>query len=143
MSIWHNPGLKLEEINAISANTLVSYLDMKITELGQDFIRGTMPVDPRTHQPMRLLHGGASCALAESLASIGSNLVIDPTLFMALGQSLNANHLRPVSEGLVTATARVVHLGRSSHLWDVEIHDNKGKLAATVRMLMAVVPKKS
>jgi 1,4-dihydroxy-2-naphthoyl-CoA hydrolase len=112
---------------------------MEITELGDDYLVGTMPVDQRTRQPFGILHGGASVALAETLGSIAANLVVDPQKFYCVGQEINANHLRPVAEGVVTGTARAVHIGRSSQVWEIRMLDGQGKLNCISRITMAVV----
>src|SRR5450755_4852999 len=105
MSIWRN-ATTLEELQAGAANTLVEWLGMRFTEIGPDYLRATMPVDARTHQPAGVLHGGASVALAETVGSTAANLCVDRQQELCLGQEINANHLRPISSGLVTATAR-------------------------------------
>jgi 1,4-dihydroxy-2-naphthoyl-CoA hydrolase len=104
-----------------------------------DFLRGSMPVEPRTHQPMGFLHGGASLVLAETLGSVAANFVIDPAKFRCMGQEINANHLRPVSEGLVTGTARPFHLGARSQVWSIEIRDARERLVCVSRLTMAVI----
>ncbi|MBB5212575.1 hotdog fold thioesterase [Microbulbifer hydrolyticus] len=116
------------------------HLGMVITEVGDDYLVGTMPVDQRTRQPFGILHGGASVALAETLGSIGANLVVDNSKFYCVGQEINANHLRPVAEGVVTAKASPVHIGRSSQVWEIRISDPNGKLNCISRITMAVVP---
>lgn len=121
--------------------TLMETLDIQITEVGEDFIRGTMPVDHRTVQPYGILHGGASVALAETLGSIAAHLVVDSDEFFTVGMEVNANHLRPVTEGRVTGTARPIHIGRSSHVWGIEITNNENKMVCISRITMAVVPK--
>ncbi len=125
----------------MSRNTLVEHLDIRITEIGPDYLRATMPVSPRTHQPMGVLHGGASVALAETVGSVAANLCVDPATHVCLGQEVNANHLRPVSSGLVTATARPYHLGSRSQVWQIEIRDARDKLVCVSRLTMAVVER--
>ena len=105
MSIWHGQP-SLEDINRQRQNTLASHLDIRVTEIGEDFLRGTMPGEARTRQPMGFLRGGASRVLAETLGSVAANFVVERSRFRCLGQEINANHLRPVAEGLVTGTAR-------------------------------------
>lgn len=131
----------MEELEALSRNTLVEHLDIRITEIGPDYLRATMPVSPRTHQPMGVLHGGASVALAETVGSVAANLCVDPATHVCLGQEVNANHLRPVSSGLVTATARPYHLGSRSQVWQIEIRDARDKLVCVSRLTMAVVER--
>jgi 1,4-dihydroxy-2-naphthoyl-CoA hydrolase len=137
MAIWFaNPTLE----DAMGTQKgLANHLGMVFTELGADFLRGTMPVEPRTHQPMGYLHGGASVAFAETLGSVAANLVVDRTRFRALGQEVNANHLRPVTCGLVTGTARPFHIGARSHVWSIEIRDPGERLVCVSRLTMAVV----
>ena len=138
MSIWRS--LKtLEEINAPSA-TLISHLGIRIIELGPDFLRGTMPVDARTAQPYGLLHGGASVALAESLGSAGAAMCVDAE-YQVVGQEINANHVRAVRSGLVTGTARPVHIGGRTHVWTIDIVNESGKLVCISRLTMAVIKR--
>ena len=138
MSIWHTTPSP-EAINAFSANTLVEYLDIVFSDLGEDYLVATMPVDRRTHQPMGLLHGGASVVLAETLASVGASLVVDPTTHYCVGLEINANHLRPVRSGRVTGLARPVHLGKRTQVWEVKIRDEKERLNCISRVTMAVL----
>lgn len=141
MSIWFRQPT-LEQLNALSANTLVSHLDMRFIEIGDDFLRGTMPVDARTHQPYGVLHGGASVALAETLASTAASCCIDPARYMCLGQEINANHLRAVTSGLVTGTTRPYHIGARSQVWGIEIRDAAGHLSCISRITMATVERR-
>lgn len=130
----------LELLNSRSDNTAVSTLGIVITEQGEDFLRGTMPVDARTKQPFGLLHGGSSALLAETLASLAGNLCLeDPARNQAVGLELNANHLRAVTSGTVTGTARALHVGRSTQVWDVRIEDEKARLVCVARLTMAVI----
>jgi 1,4-dihydroxy-2-naphthoyl-CoA hydrolase len=134
----HRPSLA--DLNARSAGTAIASLGIEITELGEDFLRGTMPVDARTKQPFGLLHGGASVLLAETLASHAANLCLaDPGKQQAVGLEINANHVRAVTEGVVTGTARPLHVGRSTQLWEIRIEDAAGKLVCISRMTAAVV----
>jgi len=134
----HRPSL--EELNGRSANTAIASLGIVITELGEDFVRGTMPVDGRTKQPYGLLHGGSSVLLAETLASTAANLcVADPGKQQAVGLEINANHVRAATEGTVTGTARPLHVGRSTQLWEIRIEDADGRLVCISRMTAAVV----
>jgi 1,4-dihydroxy-2-naphthoyl-CoA hydrolase len=142
MSIWKQTA-DLERINAWNAGSLVEHLGMRITEVGNDYVRGTMPVDARTRQPFGLLHGGASVALAESLGSLAGTMCIDATQEMAVGLDINANHMRAVTEGVVTGTARPLHLGRSTQVWEIRIEDERGKLVCISRLTLAVVPRQS
>jgi len=138
MSIWKSPRT-LAELNAGRSGTLLERLGIEFTELGEDFVRGTMPVDERTHQPYGLLHGGASVALAETLGSMGAALCIDGRMFHCVGQEINANHVRSVRSGVVTGTARPVHIGGRSQVWIIDIVDEAGKLVCTSRITVAVI----
>ena len=134
-------SVSLEEINKYSANTLMGHLDIKCVEIGEDYIVATMPVDHRTHQPMGLLHGGASAALIESIGSIGSTLLIDLSKEAPVGIEINANHLRAARDGVVTGTARPLHVGRSTQVWDIRIEDEQGRPVCVSRLTLAVVPR--
>jgi len=142
MSLWKQ-STDLDRINAWDANSLVDHLGIRITEIGDDYLRGTMPVDARTKQPFGLLHGGASVALAESLGSLGGTLCLDPETEMAVGLDINANHIRAVTEGIVTGTARALHIGRATQVWEIRIEDERGKLVCISRLTLAVVPRRS
>jgi 1,4-dihydroxy-2-naphthoyl-CoA hydrolase len=138
MGIWFaNPTVK--DAMGSQAGLLSPHLGIVFTEFGADFLRGTMPVEPRTHQPMGYLHGGASVAFAETLGSVAANFVVDLARFRCLGQEINANHLRPVSAGLVTGTARPFHIGARSHVWGIEIRDPGELLVCVSRLTIAVV----
>ena len=138
MRIWKQHA-DLETMNAWSRRTLMHALDIRITELGDDYLRGTMPVDDRTRQPYGILHGGASVALAETLGSTAAMLCCEDGR-ATVGLEINANHLRAVREGLVTATARPIHIGRSTQVWEIRIENDAGELACIARLTMAVVP---
>jgi uncharacterized protein (TIGR00369 family) len=139
-SIWfHRPPI--EEINQ-SSDTLVSHLGIEFTEIGDDCITARMPVDRRTRQPYGLLHGGASVTLAETLGSVGAAYCVDPALYQVVGLEINANHVRAVREGWVTGTARPLHRGRTTQLWEINITDDAGKLVCVSRITMAVIEKK-
>ena len=139
--IWH-AGVTLEQIKTKVPNTLVEYLGIELIELGDDYLRGTMPVDARTCQPMRLLHGGASVVLAETLGSFAANAVVDTSQYACVGQEINANHLRPVPEGgRVTGTTKAIHLGARSQVWSIEIHNQRGQLVCISRLTMAVISR--
>ena len=141
MSIWKQTT-DLERINAWNRDTLVEHLGMRVTEVGDDYVRGTMPVDARTRQPFGLLHGGASVALAETLGSLAGNLCIDAGE-MAVGLDINANHVRAATSGVVTGTARVLHLGRTTQVWEIRIEDERARLICISRLTLAVVPRPS
>ena len=140
MSIWRDPPTA-EELTERGGASLAGHLGIRISALGPDFLQATMPVEARTHQPYGVLHGGASVALAETAGSIASMLCIAPGE-VALGQEINANHLRAVSAGLVTATARPFHLGRRSHVWHIEIHDEAQRLVCVARLTVAILPRR-
>ena len=129
----------LADLNAHSLNTSISHLDIRITEIGEDFIRGTMPVDQRTKQPYGLLHGGSSAMLAETLASVAANMCVEKEGQQAVGLELNCNHIRGVTQGVVTGTARPVHVGRKTQVWDIRIEDERGKLCCVSRLTLAVI----
>jgi 1,4-dihydroxy-2-naphthoyl-CoA hydrolase len=130
----------LDQLNAMSANTAIATLGIVFTEIGPDFLRATMPVDGRTHQPFGLLHGGASALLAETLGSSAGGLSA-PEGHGVVGIEINANHLRGVRAGLETGTARPLHVGRSTQVWEIRIEDAAGKLVCISRLTLAVVPK--
>jgi 1,4-dihydroxy-2-naphthoyl-CoA hydrolase len=138
MSIWFKPYTLAD----ISANFgMARHLGMEFTEIGPDFLRGRMPVEDRTHQPDGILHGGASVALAETLGSYAAGMVVDRSKYRCVGQEINANHLRGISSGFVIGTARAVHLGRRSQVWEIRITDEKDKLVCISRLTMAVLDK--
>ena len=130
----------LDQLNAMSADTAIAALGIVFTEIGPDFLRATMPVDSRTHQPFGLLHGGASALLAETLGSSAGGLTA-PDGHGVVGIEINANHLRGVRAGIVTGTARPLHVGRSTQVWDIRVEDAAGKLVCISRLTLAVVPK--
>ena len=134
--------IPLEVINGWSRNTLMAHLAIECVAVGDDSIVARMPVDQRTHQPMGLLHGGASMALIESIGSMGSCLLIDLQTEQPVGIEINANHVRSVTSGFVRGTGRLVHAGKRTHLWQVDIHEEAtGKLVCTGRLTVMVVPK--
>lgn len=140
--IWFNKEIHVSELQKLTTGTMASYLGMKFEEIGPDFLKISMPFDDRVKQPYGLLHGGANCALAETAGSIGSYLIIDPDHFICVGLEINANHLRGVRSGVVTAIARPVHMGKSTHVWDIRIMDNKKKLTCISRLTVAILKKK-
>jgi 1,4-dihydroxy-2-naphthoyl-CoA hydrolase len=139
MGIWQQ-DTDLDRINGWTTGTLMATLGIRYTAVGEDWLRGTLPVDHRTHQPYGLLHGGASVALAETLGSTAAMLTLDPAKYRAVGLAINANHVRGVREGTVTGTARALHLGRSTQVWEIRIEDDRQRLVCTSRLTMAVVP---
>ena len=140
MTIWHDQS-NAQALNRLHENSLVSLLGIQIVELGDDFIRATMPVDRRTLQPFGLLHGGASVVLAETLASVAGNQVVDNDQFQCVGIAVSANHLRSVRSGIVTGIGRPTHLGRTTQVWDVDLHDDRDRAIAVCRVTVAVVAR--
>ncbi|KZC19171.1 MULTISPECIES: hotdog fold thioesterase [Rhodanobacter] len=138
MSLWKQPT-DLARLNGWSANTLMEALGIRITAVGDDWLAGSMPVDARTHQPYGLLHGGASVALAETLGSTAAMLTLDPAKELAVGLDINANHVRGVREGSVTGTAKALHLGRTTQVWEIRIESEQGALVCIARLTMAVI----
>lgn len=139
MNIWHAP-LELVALNRLCADTAVSHLGIEFTAFGADWLEARMPVDGRTVQPFRLLHGGASVLLAESIGSCAANLCIDNAKHYSVGQEINANHLRAVREGFVIGRASPVYRGRGSQVWDIRIRDEQDRLVCISRLTMAVLP---
>jgi 1,4-dihydroxy-2-naphthoyl-CoA hydrolase len=140
MSIWRSLRT-VEDLNANREGTLIANLGILFTEIGADFVRGTMPVDTRTVQPYGLLHGGASVALAETLGSMGATMCVDAAEYQVVGQEINANHVRATRGGLVTGTARAVHLGGRTHVWTIDIVNEAQKLVCISRITMAVIKR--
>jgi 1,4-dihydroxy-2-naphthoyl-CoA hydrolase len=138
-SIWFRP-YTLEQVRFYRAS-LPMHLGIEFTEIGADFLRGRMPVDDRTRQPFGILHGGASVALAETLGSTAAGLVVDPDKYRVVGQEINANHVRAVSDGFVIGTARPFHIGRRSHVWEIRIADVQERPVCISRITMFVVEK--
>ncbi len=139
--IWFRKDLQFSDLH-LTPDTMGTYLDMRWTALGNNFISMSMPVDERTRQPYGILHGGASCALAETIGSVASFLVLDTEKYICVGLEINANHIRRAKQGLVIATARPLHLGRSTHVWDIKIHDEADKLICVSRLTVAILEKK-
>ena len=132
----------LEKLNSISKNTLMETLGIHYTEIGSDYLVATMPVNSRVHQPMGLLHGGATVALAESVGSAASLYITSDDNTEVRGIEINANHLRSVKAGIVQATARIIHKGKSTHLWEIKIEDEKGRLISICKLTCIVLTKK-
>ena len=139
MQIWFRKNITIEDIRGIGANTMAEFLGLKWVEIGDDFLKLSMPVNAKTQQPYGFLHGGASCVLAETVGSVGSVLVIDQEKYYCVGLEINANHLRSVTKGIVTATATPLHLGKSTHVWDIKIYDEQEKLFCVSRLTMAIL----
>ncbi|MFT3750566.1 MAG: hotdog fold thioesterase [Agriterribacter sp.] len=141
-NIWFKKEFSLEKLQQSSKGTMAEYLDILFSEIGDNYIKATMPVDHRTKQPYGLLHGGASVVLAETLGSVASSLVINMERSLCVGLEINANHIRAVKEGLVTGTATPVHLGSSTHVWEIKIQDDNGKLICISRLTVAILKRK-
>ena len=137
-----NPGVTLEALNKMSANTMVTHLGIEFTRIGDDFIEAKMPVDHRTHQPMGLLHGGASVVLAETLGSVAATCCIDMTKQYCVGLDINANHIKSVREGFVTGITKPVHIGKRTQVWEIKITNEQNELVCVSRITMAVIDKK-
>ena len=140
--IWFNKAIQLSDINHFGKGTLGEHLGMQFSEIGENFLKATMPVDERTRQPYGLLHGGASVALAETVGSVASALVIDHSKWLCVGLEINANHIRGVKDGIVTGTCTPIHLGASTHVWDIKIHDEQNKLVSISRLTVAILKRK-
>ena len=141
-AIWHQTP-DPDYINQhMATGTIAERLGILMTEVGDDFITGTMPADARTFQPYGVVHGGANVVLAETLGSTAGGYVIDQSRFMCLGQDVSATHLRPVSSGLVTGTARPVHLGKRPHVWQMELFDDAGRLSCISKLILAIIERK-
>jgi 1,4-dihydroxy-2-naphthoyl-CoA hydrolase len=132
----------LAKLNSMSKNTLMETLEIQYTEIGEDFLVATMPVNKKVHQPMGLLHGGASVALAESVGSAASYYFTIGDNTEVRGIEINANHIRSVKEGMVRATARMIHKGKTTHLWEVKIEDQEGNLISVCKFTCIVLAKK-
>ena len=141
-NIWFNKDVKIDDLQSLTSNTMDAVLGMEWVAIGPNFLQMKMPVDKRTIQPYGLLHGGASCALAETVGSVASHLTLDAEKFICVGLEINANHIRGVKDGYVTATAIPLHLGSTTHVWDIKINDDAGKLVCISRLTVAILKKK-
>ena len=141
MSIWFNKSLTFAELTPLGPDMMTVWLGMEWVAIGDGYLKMRMPVDHRTRQPYGLLHGGASCSLAETIGSIASHYVIDTEKFICVGLEINANHIRSAKEAYVTATCTPLHLGSSTHVWDVKIHDEKERLVCISRLTVAILKK--
>lgn len=135
-----NKEITVEMLNQTSVPNMANHLGIEFTELGTDYVCARMPVDHRTRQPYGILHGGASVVLAETLGSLGASLCVDLSQFKVVGLEINANHIRPVSEGYVYGRAEILHLGRSTQIWEIKITNKEGKLVCISRLTIAVLP---
>lgn len=142
MSIWFR-DVTPKSLEHAAAGNFAQRIGVRITEFGADFLRATLAVTADLHQPYGVLHGGVSAALAETVGSVAANLCVDPERFMCLGQHIDVSHLRPVSAGIITATARPFHIGHRSQVWGIEIRDEGDRLTCVSRLTMAVVPRRA
>ena len=140
MSIWHNKP-SLTEINALNEGTLGEHMSITFTEIGDDFIKASMPVDNRTKQPFGLLHGGASVALAETIGSVASWCAVNRELFIGVGIEINANHVKAVTSGIVTGICTPIHVSGKNHVWDIKIYNDRHELCCVSRFTCTVVAK--
>jgi 1,4-dihydroxy-2-naphthoyl-CoA hydrolase len=139
MTIWFR-DYNLEDLASLTRDNLLECLGIEFTGLGDDYLEGRMPVDKRTRQPIGLLHGGASVALAETLGSTAANLTVDPARYYCVGLDINANHIRSVTSGFVTGIARLFHRGRTTQVWDIRINDGRDRLVCVSRLTLSVLP---
>ena len=142
MSIWFNKELSIENLGEVDKDTMDGYIGIEWTELGDNFLKARMPVDHRTKQPYGLLHGGASCVLAETIGSVASAMVIDRGRFQCVGLEINANHVHSATAGFVTGIATPLHLGKSTHVWDIKIYNDNEKMVCVSRLTVAIIEKR-
>ena len=141
-TIWFSKSITLDDLKDLGKQTMSEFLDMRWEEIGDNYLRLSMPVNDRTKQPYGILHGGASCALAETVGSVASSLVIDREKFICVGLEINANHIRSARDGSVTGHCSPLHLGKSTHVWDIKIYDDSAKLICISRLTVAILPKR-
>ena len=141
MRIWYKKDLVVDDILHFGKDTMSEYIGIQWVEIGDDFIKAKMPVDHRTNQPYGLMHGGASCVLAETLGSVASAMVIDHSKFYCVGIEINANHIRGTREGFVTGNCTPLHLGNSTHVLDIKIYDESEKLICVSRLTVAILKR--
>lgn len=139
--MWKSPQPDLVQLNALSPGTMAEALSIVFTEIGDNYLKATMPVNNNTRQPYGLLHGGASAALAETIGSVAASLCIDKEKYICVGLEINCNHVRGKKDGVVTATATPMHLGASTHVWDIRINDERDKPVCISRLTMAILKK--
>ena len=135
-------NIRIPNLQKLSLNTMVDHLGIEFLELGEDYILAKMPVDHRTHQPMGLLHGGASVALAETLGSVASTLIVDREKYYCVGLEINANHIKSARNGYVVGKASPIHIGKKTHVWEIKITNNNNDLVCVSRLTVAVIKKK-
>ncbi len=139
---YFRPGITIEILNKFSANTLAGHLGIEVTEIGEDSITAKMPVDHRTHQPLGLLHGGASVALAETLGSVGAMCCLDFDKQYCVGLEINANHIKSAKSGFVFGTAKPIHVGKRTQVWEIRIVNESRELVCVSRITLAVIDKR-
>jgi 1,4-dihydroxy-2-naphthoyl-CoA hydrolase len=137
-----NPNIDLESLNKMADHTMVQHLGIRFTELGEDYVEATMPVDHRTHQPLGLLHGGASVTLAETLGSIAATCCIDMNKQYCVGLEINANHVKSVRDGIVTGRTKPIHIGKRTQVWEIRITNPQDELVCISRITMAIIDKR-
>jgi len=138
--IWSR-DYTVEELNGRPKGHIGDLIEIEFTEITEDSISARMPVNEKTHQPYGILHGGASVVLAESLGSVASNMIIDSNKYIGVGLEVNANHLRPVKSGFVTGICKPIHIGGKTHVWDIRLYDDRGKMNCVSRLTVAIIPK--
>jgi 1,4-dihydroxy-2-naphthoyl-CoA hydrolase len=141
-STWNLRNLNTDDLNRLSHNTMAETLDIQFTEIGEHYLVATMPVNNKTHQPYGLLHGGASAVLAETVGSVASSLFIDVEKQICVGMEINCNHIRGKRDGIVTGTAKPLHIGSTSHVWDIRIKDERDKLICVSRLTVAILKRR-
>ena len=141
MTLWFKPYTLDDLLAEREKPTLATFLGMEFTELGPDYLKATLPVNEKTRQIHGILHGGATCVLTETVGSVASLLVVNPDTHRAVGSTIYTNHLRPTSEGFVTAICKPVHIGRTKHVWDIPVYNEAGKLTARTELTCAVIEK--
>ena len=139
MTIWKTP-LSIEELQKRCAHTFVSHLKIVFTEVGDDYLKAEMPIGPYLMQPMGIMHGGVSCSLAETVGSAAANYCVDGKTHYCVGLDINTNHIRPVTSGVLTATARPYHIGKKTQVWSIEIHDDQNNLVSVSRLTLVALP---
>lgn len=137
-----NPTFTLESLNALSKNSMVEHIGIEFTAIGKDYLKATMPVNTQTVQPLGLLHGGASVTLAETLGSVAATMTVDPDKKYCVGLEINANHIKSAKKGKVEGTARPLHIGKKTQVWEIKIHNEDNQLVCASRITMAIIDKK-
>jgi 1,4-dihydroxy-2-naphthoyl-CoA hydrolase len=143
MRIWFNKDISLQHIQSFGPQTINEHLGIEWVEIGDDSLKARMLVDHRTKQPFGLLHGGASCVMAESLGSFASYLIVDPSAFYCVGIEINANHIRSAKDGYVYGVCKPIHIGSTTHVWDIRITNEEEKLVCIGRLTVAIMKKKT